>query len=356
MRKLLDQTESDADDVAPEHAFAGQGAGPEQKDLAHFARGHAQRFEEADRRDFLEEDDQDRGDHVEAGYDDHQRQDHQDIGVEQRQPVEEMAVQRFDIRHEERVVVFLRVQENQLFDAGAHPLDGSARGCADFDGRDLVPCPSVEPLYVPAVGHGHLGVNLLKLGVVDAAELELAYLHLVADEIDDHIVAHGETELGGRGAREQDVVGNAAVIVRQLAFHQTVAEEREIVERIHALEIQPVDVVVGLDQTRAPGYAGEAGDAAFREDLFAIRQILRKRIELIERRLAGLDQHHRAHEARRPVADFPFETRDHGEGDDHDGDAQTDRHPGNRVAGAALTVVAVGEFRRYEATGAHSKA
>ena len=197
----MDEADAETDDVAPKHSLPYQRARSQQEHARDFAGGHAECFKEADGGDLLEKDDQDGRYHVEAGDGDHKEEDHQDVEVEERQPVEEMAVEFLDVGNKQCAVVFLHRGEENLFYAIVHCFNRGAGIDADFDGRDLVGGPAVEPLDVAAVDDGHLRIDFFEAGIVEAAEAELADFYFIADVVNHDVVTDSEAEFAGGRAR-----------------------------------------------------------------------------------------------------------------------------------------------------------
>ena len=195
------------------------------------------------------------------------------------------------MRHEEsRIVIFHRPDDNVL-QTVATTLDRRIGRHPDLDRRNLVGSPAVQTLHLPPVRQRHPCVNLLQASLIQATKPEFAHFHLVSDEVGHHIIADAETQLLRRRTRQQDIVGDASVVVRQFAVHQTVPEETQVVKRVDSFEIQPVNVLIRLDQARAPGHAVKTRHPRLFEHAFAIGEPFREGIQFVDRRLSGLDQH-----------------------------------------------------------------
>ena len=221
-----------------------------------------------------------------------------------------------------------------------------------FVARHLLGRPVGQPLHVSQIGHRHAPVEFVHPGRIDTRHLEpvAARTLLRLDEKHLDLIAGHKPHLPGNAPGDQNLLGaNRIPDTGQLALEQMVPKKRPFVTAVHPLEHHAENRIGRLDHAPLHGIGSEPYDLACRADrsleLFAAQY--RHRLDRPgASQIGDLDL---GREAGDTIRDFPLETHDNGQSQNHHRHAQRHRDHGDTnhhtrtVAGSVMR-----DSARYE--------
>lgn len=239
MEECLHGGEEKRQEVAEEHAAEDEPEGKVEEEPFEGGVPAAEGFEDADEGGFVENQDEQPGDHVESGDYDDEGEDDRHIHVQETEPVEYLGGGVVEGGDAEEAVACVQRQELVELRSGF----GESLEVAEFhgDAGHFFGCPAVEALELADVAEDEEVVVFAEAGVVDSLHGEEARPGRVLDEVGGEFVAGTEPEEVCHGGGEEDFRrGVSAVEAGEGAALEVAPVEGGVVEGVHPFEDHPV--------------------------------------------------------------------------------------------------------------------
>lgn len=235
MEERLHGGEEERQEVAEEHAAENEPEGKVEEEPFEGSVLAAEGFEDADEGGFVENQDEQPGDHVESGDYDDEGENDRHVHVQEAEPVEYLGGGVVECGDAEETVAVVQRQEVVELRSGI----GEGFEVTEFhgDAGHFAGRPAVEALELADVAEDEEVVIFAEAGVVDSLHCKEACPGRVLNEVGGEFVAGAESEEVCNGSGDEDFRRGAfAVQAREGAALEVASVEGGVVEGVHPFE------------------------------------------------------------------------------------------------------------------------